>query len=580
MFHSIRVKTTLLVSGLLVVTGILLSFITFYFSTNLTMDIATDRAKIAAERARNQLKTEDFIKLMDEVKKNPSSEENQNRIMELAEYTSIRENLVSIREASGLRYIYTMVEANDKKYMYIVDGSPDEDVSNPGVIESESYPLIPVALQTGKTAVSKIDYSEKWGPTISCYAPIMNQSGKVIGIVGADFDATAIDSAMSQNKKLVIGVVIGCLTLSLIVGFVFSGRLTKPLILLEEHVHVISEGNLTNEIAIQSKDEIGRLANEMNTMVKNLYSLITTITQTSEQVSASSEELTANAEQSAQVANKISESIRETARTVEKQSNVVKKALHMVQQISEGTQQGAETAGRVAQLSISAAKAGTKGHEAVQTVIQQMESIQVTTEHSAKVIINLGDRSKEIGQIVDTISTIASQTNLLALNAAIEAARAGEQGRGFAVVAEEVRKLAEQSQEAAKQIAQLIKTIQQDTEQAVKVIVDGKSQVERGTEVAKNAGKAFEEIEGLIKNTASLTSNMSESSTALVTKAQGVSASVGEINEVSQAIASHAKTVSVATEEQFAAVKEVAAASQGLAQFAEELQTAIKKFKI
>lgn len=174
-----------------------------------------------------------------------------------------------------------------------------------------------------------------------------------------------------------------------------------------------------------------------------------------------------------------------------------------------------------------------------------MDSIESTVDHSAQVVANSGEKSQEIGQIVDTISAIADQTNLLALNPAIEAARAGEQGRGFAVVAEEVRHLAEQSQEAAKQIAELIRGIQTDTTKAVETMGKGTQEVKTGSQIVDEAGRSFKSIVELI----------------------------GQVSQQVQAI-------STATEEQAASMEEIAASSETLARMAEKLQAEVSKFKI
>jgi len=161
--------------------------------------------------------------------------------------------------------------------------------------------------------------------------------------------------------------------------------------------------------------------------------------------------------------------------------------------MSAGIQQVATNTNLVAGKSAQAAETAKEGGKSVEKAVNQMTKIEQTVNNSSQVVATLGARSKEIGQIVDTISGIAGQTNLLALNAAIEAARAGEQGRGFAVVADEVRKLAEQSHDAAKRISTLISEIQGDTDKAVVAMSEGTREVKIGTEVVTTAGNAFRE---------------------------------------------------------------------------------------
>ena len=209
-----------------------------------------------------------------------------------------------------------------------------------------------------------------------------------------------------------------------------------------------------------------------------------------------------------------------------------------------------------------------------------MGRIEQTVNRSAAVVAELGQRSKAIDQIVATISGIAGQTNLLALNAAIEAARAGEQGRGFAVVAEEVRKLAEQSQEATKQISALIGGIQGDTEQAVAAMDNGTREVKLGAEVVNTAGQAFHEIVALVEQVSDQIREVSSTIDQMAIGSQQIVESVNRIDHLSKEAASQAQTVSAATEEQSASMEEIASSSQSLAQLALELRDAVGKFKV
>ena len=209
-----------------------------------------------------------------------------------------------------------------------------------------------------------------------------------------------------------------------------------------------------------------------------------------------------------------------------------------------------------------------------------MKNIAEQVSSSAKVIGELGKRSNEIGEIVETISGIAGQTNLLALNAAIEAARAGEQGRGFAVVAEEVRKLAEQSGEASDKIAKLIATVQHDTTSAVEAIEQGNQSVKEGTKSVEATGAAFHDIE--IQAT-KLTENVNRSIEDIIAvdaSNKEVLSAVGRVKEIAIRSSENATSVSAATQEQSATMHEVADASGTLAELANEMQGEVAQFKL
>lgn len=341
-----------------------------------------------------------------------------------------------------------------------------------------------------------------------------------------------------------------------------------------------SGGDLTQKISIDSNDELGKLASVVNSLLDSMRQLIRQIAQTSEQVAAAAKELTVNAEQSAQSTNQVAASINEVAVGAAKQANVVDATTSAVEQVSASIQQVAANANAVSGEAEKTAAAANEGDKAVNAAMSQMDSIEKSVSSSAQVVMKLGERSKEIGQIVDTISGIAGQTNLLALNAAIEAARAGEQGRGFAVVAEEVRKLAEQSQEAAKQIASLISEIQSETENAVVAMSDGNREVKIGADVVNNAGKAFKEIVSLIGNVSSEVREISAAIQQMASGSQQIVSAVRDIDRISKDSAGQTQTVSAATEEQSASMEEIAASSQSLARMAEELQGAVGRFRV
>ncbi|SEP21192.1 methyl-accepting chemotaxis protein [Propionispora vibrioides] len=387
---------------------------------------------------------------------------------------------------------------------------------------------------------------------------------------------TAADN--SEMASIIAGL------LSILVGGaigLFAARsISRPVNQLAVVAQQVAGGDLTQQAKVESRDEIGQLATSFNTMVAQLKALIRQINLNTEQLAASSEELTASAQQSAQAAEQVAVSITQVANGASEQMAASDETSAVVQQMAAGVEEMAASANQVAAQSAQAADKAQSGGVAVDQAVSQMTRIENAVNTSATVITKLGEQSQEIGQIVDTIAGIAGQTNLLALNAAIEAARAGEQGRGFAVVAEEVRKLAEQSQEAAKKIAGLIGAIQEDTEQAVVAMAEGTQEVKTGAAVVDAAGDTFRDIAELVLQVSGQVRDISAAIQQTASGSQHIVGSVKRIDELSKQSAEEAQSVSAATEEQLASMEEIASSSEALAKLAQDLKTAVASFRI
>lgn len=384
-----------------------------------------------------------------------------------------------------------------------------------------------------------------------------------------------------KATQFMVGILLLFIVILGVSGFYITSIITTPLTKMVAFCGELSAGDFSDKPrTLVRKDEIGQLADSLISMKSTLRHLLENINDSAEQLAASSEELMASADQSAQAANQIAGAITVVATGAEQQVTVANDTSAVVQQMSASIQQIATNANEVAGQSVQAADKAMIGNTSVDKAVSQMANIEQTVTASAQVVTQLGERSKEIGQIVDTISGIAGQTNLLALNAAIEAARAGEQGRGFAVVAEEVRKLAEQSQDAAKKIATLISEIQDDTHKAVVAMNDGTREVKLGAEVVNASGAAFQEIVALVTTVSGQTKEISTEIEQMAIGSQQIVQSVKQINDVSKKASGEAQTVSVATEEQSASMEQIASSSQALSNLAMNLREAVSKFQI
>ncbi|MBP2630019.1 MAG: tlpA2 [Firmicutes bacterium] len=406
----------------------------------------------------------------------------------------------------------------------------------------------------------------------------------------ADYNAKAAEKINKESQDNFIKamwlfaiIMLMSVVLVLVIGWLITRYMTAAFDLMTSRLTIMAQGEFSKPILrefMQRKDEFGVAGRCFESLNINMQNLIKQLSSTSEQLAASSEELTASAEQSAQAANQVAGSITQVAQGAEKQLNLVASTTDVVEQMSQGIEQVAEHAQTVSSTAEKTASAARDGEMAIEKAVEQMSVIEEKTSETAAVIAELEGKSKEIGQIVEVIASIAGQTNLLALNAAIEAARAGEQGRGFAVVAEEVRKLAEQSGEAAKKIANLIGEVQQKTNNAVVYMDQGKFEVSTGTQVVNLAGDSFREIMKMIQQMSEQIHEISVASEEINSGSQRVVSAVREIDKESKNSAEQSQTVSAATEEQSASMEEIASSSQALSAMAEELQTSIRKFKV
>ncbi len=471
---------------------------------------------------------------------------------------------------------YAYVKQNDG--LTIMHPDPSQAMNSNQLQDSNADPALKALTEKmarGETGLSKYTYegAEKY----AAFAPIPGTTWS-LAVNEPVKEATAKLNLLMWVSVLVVVIV---LIIAAAIVHLLAKRIAAPIQKLRGFANRIADGDLSNTDAnIQSNDEIGELAESFTIMAKNLRSLIKHVTSSAQQVSKSADHLTANSEQSAQAANQVAGAITDVAQGAEQQLNTVKETAAVVQKMTDNIQQVAGNANHVADKSGQTASMANEGGMSADKAVTQMAKVEQAVNSSAQVVARLGDRSKEIGQIVDTIAGIAGQTNLLALNAAIEAARAGEQGRGFAVVAEEVRKLAEQSQEATGKIANLIGEIQGDTSKAVDAMNDGTSEVRLGTEAVDIAGKAFRAIVVQITQVSDEIKEISAAIQQMVSGSEQIVLSMKEIDELSKKAAGEAQTVSAATEEQSASMEEIAVSSQQLATMAQELQAEVGKFHL
>ncbi|MDD4801509.1 MAG: methyl-accepting chemotaxis protein [Syntrophomonas sp.] len=441
-----------------------------------------------------------------------------------------------------------------------------------------SAEVIQTVLKKSETYIGRANVVGTWNET--AYEPIKDPSGQVIGIWYVGVPATPYDNIVSNFRANMIlytglGILLGFLG-----ALLLSYSVHKPLERITQSIALSSEGDLTSVIPQQAKDELGQLASHINVMIARMSELIGNTKSLIINVSQSTSELLTRSEISASLMKDMTFQSEEMSATAADQAQLTGNSRLVISEMSVAIQQLAGNAQEVASSALTATDKAKDGESQVEKAISQISIISDTVNSTAMVIEGLGIKSQEIGQIVDLITNIANQTNLLALNAAIEAARAGEQGRGFAVVAEEVRKLAEESGEAANRIADLVKEVQSEADSAVKAMQAGTKEVAMGTKVVGNAGQAFEYIIAAINTVNEQIQEVSAASEEMAASAETAIQSIEQTNLTADKNAAVAKKISSLAREQLSGLEETGASIDRLTIVIEDLKKAIAYFKV
>lgn len=419
----------------------------------------------------------------------------------------------------------------------------------------------------------------------TAYMPLRDEKGEVVGIFYVGVPKDKIDQEVGAIVRNIVLLLVVTVIICLGVAYFLGGQFTKRIVAFVKAMESMANGDLTAKIEYRTRDEFARLSDAYNKMSQGLRNMVEKIIIAGQRVAEKSsllyreaektagetekvagamaqlatnnEQVVQNVEASVTMINELNSVIGQIKGAVEEQATGASTTNQVIKQMGHAIDEVANRAQEVANYTTQTAEAAGRGQEAIGEIVAEMERIKDSVFTTARSIQELGEQSKQIGQIIQVIDDIAEQTNLLALNAAIEAARAGEHGKGFAVVADEVRKLAERSSKATKEIAGLISAIQQGTENAVRAMEENTKEVEKGSLLAREAGEALRGIIQMIEQAAD--------------QIGGISAAVEEMAASSNEAVGAIENLSAYTEETNAGAEEMAASSNEVVNYIQDV---------
>lgn len=399
----------------------------------------------------------------------------------------------------------------------------------------------------------------------------------------AIIDKAEITAETAEIQKIILIVLAMIAAIAILASLVVAKAMIKPLNAAVSYLHAIGSGNLTTEIPesmLNKRSEVGTILRAIHVMQKEIQNLISGISKSAHVVSQSTAQLADSMEQTRQASSQITESIIQLSSASHDEASTIVHGSEKVEELAEAIDQVTLSTKEITDISYGTGDLNQRGILIVQELVGRFNSTLKSSEDTAQAIRTVRQSAGEISSILVTILEISKQTNLLALNAAIEASRAGEHGRGFSVVADEIRKLAEQSAQAVKNIDHIITSVNTQVGSAVQAIEVSQELFKDQETAVKETENIFNEIIASVDEQVNKTSEVTHHIQAMVEKRNELTDVFTNISAITEENAAITHDVSAAAEEQLASIEDVSSYLTKLNNLSDELENDIKRFTI